>query len=545
METDKWNDVFQELRDFSPSPPASVKAAIDQQLATAATQTLGRSKKWIIYLSGFLLLVTTGLGIYFFSQSTTTNSSANDLAVNALSNSNQENNTKTSNDSELYVNKHLKSSLQQNESISTVGFKNDAKHSTIYSQKSTSDNKILGKTSNKSLSVKSQSSIGHNNTKVNKSNQTNQSTNISTKNSATKNSNNKLSNKSNYTSKKLNSTQNTNVDNGSSLKLKNKKETTSSSKSLADLTAKNSALESKKESVKVEELTTENKSKEVELGKNTDKTLSKTEEKIVKTDSTDLAEKAKSMNESSTTESTKNVEDKNDLTDKDGGKPNLKNEFGVYGGSMFTSNKRTTNLPSVQLQSKAGIQVNAYYGYRLNDRLKVNAGISYQNYKEKLSQSSPGSTDSVITNYTVIYIQNPVDTTLIDTIITPIYTVQTTQAVNGSNEIQVNRFGLNTGLSFLVYENPRMKWSYNVRVGHQLYYSQQRSIQNDLSGYPSTLGKWSGAVYFDNYLSKNIGLLNVTFGVSSTYDYTKLTNWSGIVKKRLYFSPYIGFSMQF
>lgn len=542
METDKWNDVFQELRDFSPVPPASVKAAIDQQLATAVTQTLGRSKKWIIYLSGFLLLVSTGLGIYFFSQSTSTNSSANDLAVNAISNSNQENNTITSNDSELYVNKHLKSSLQQNESISTVGIKNEVKHSTFNSQKSTSDNKILSKTSNKSLSVKSQSPFGHNNTKLNKSNQTNQSTNISSKNSATKNSNKKLNYKSNYTSKKLKSTQNSNVDNGSSLNVKNKKET-SSSKTLADFTVKNSDLENKKESDK--ELKAENKSKEVVKEKHIDKTLPKTDEKLIKSDSTDLVEKTKSMNESSLTESTKNEEDKNDLIDKNGEGPNFKNEFGVYGGPMFTSNQRKTNLPNVQLQSKVGIQMNAYYGFRLNDRIKVNAGLSYQNYKEKLSQNSPGSTDSVITSYTEVYIPNPVDTSLIDTIITPIYTVQTIPAVNALNEIQVNRFGLKTGFSFLVYENPKMKWSYNVRIGHQLYYSQQRSIQNDLSEYPSTIGKWSGAVYLDNYLSKNIGWLNVTLGVSSTYDYTSLTNWSGIEKKRLYFSPYIGFSMQF
>ncbi|MFN6075681.1 MAG: hypothetical protein ACK46Y_08930, partial [Fluviicola sp.] len=88
METDKWNDVFQELRDFSPSPPASVKAAIDQQLTTAATQTLGRSKKWIIYLSGFLILVTTGLGIYFFSQSTETSKDVAVNSINTTSNSN-------------------------------------------------------------------------------------------------------------------------------------------------------------------------------------------------------------------------------------------------------------------------------------------------------------------------------------------------------------------------------------------------------------------------------------------------------------------------
>ncbi|MFN5983666.1 MAG: hypothetical protein ACK479_09410, partial [Fluviicola sp.] len=270
-----------------------------------------------------------------------------------------------------------------------------------------------------------------------------------------------------------------------------------------------------------------------------------TENKLTHSDSNDLVENGSAIIENATIETLEKAEEKKDLTDKNGGKPNLKNEFGVYGGPMFTSNKRTTNLPHVELQSKTGIQVNAYYGFRLNDRLKVNAGISYQNYKENLSQNSPAYSDSVITNYTIIYVQNPVDTNLIDTIITPIFTVQQNPAVNGSNEIQLNRFGLNTGLSFLVYENPKMNWSYNVRFGHQLYYSQQRSMQNELSTYPSTIGKWSGAVYFDNYLSKNIGLLNVTLGVSSTYDYTSLTNWSGIEKKRLYFSPYIGFSMQF
>lgn len=548
METDKWNDVFQELRDFSPTPPASVKAAIDQQLMnSAATQTLGSSMKWLIYLSSFILLVSTGLGIYFFSQSTTTNSSK-DVAVNSIntttnsnsisnqhSNSKQENNSLTSKDSELIVKEHLKNSLQQKESISTVGIKSDAKLVSVNDQKSPNkiksgfkseinlSNKSRIKSSNKSLKIKNESSVVESNTKFNKTTNSNKTTVKSTKNSTSKTAK--------YNSKEKNKEKNL--------------ESNSKSGDLAENITETSSLKSKESNTEVKTSSTQGNSNGEEATTISVKTSTITENKLTNSDSNDLVENGSSIIENSTKETLEKVEEKKDLTDKNGGKPNLKNEFGVYGGPMFTSNQRKTNLPSVQLQSKTGIQVNAYYGFRLNDRLKVNAGISYQNYKEKLSQNSPATSDSVVTSFTVIYIPNPVDTTLIDTIITPIYTLQTTPAVNASNEIQLNRFGLNTGLSFLVYENPKMQWSYNVRIGHQLYYSQQRSLQNDLSGYSSTIGKWSGAVYFDNYLSKNIGLLNVTLGVSSTYDYTSLTNWSGIEKKRLYFSPYIGFSMQF
>lgn len=545
METDNWKDVFQELRDFSPVPPESVKAAIDQQLAAGATQTVGRSMKWIIFLSGFLLLVSIGIGIYFYSISEPSHS--NKIAENTINSTNDLDETnelntqknKTANfvvvNSSLDSSKHSKTQASSNAKSES----NTSKNLKLNNQKFDNQNKnqlivpaktLTSEKKNASVGTIKNDNSGKNST-LSKTVQLNSS-------KTTKVSTSKIgrSKKVDKNTKKKTEKARVQSSDEASLNSNDRKINEQSNGSLTSnqKTSDNNLLGSKTDKGLNEVRNT--KSSAIDSNLLSDNIV-KNESENVEQNKIDVSVNDKAKDESK--------DGKNNNFDDKKADKNFKNEFGLSVGPMLTSNKRSTNSPEIQLQSKVGFQLNATYGYKINDRFTLNAGISYQNYKEKLTQNSPAKTDSTVTSYVTVIIPNPVDTTLIDTIVTPVYTVQNIPAVNGSNEIQLNRFGLNTGLSFLVYENPTLKWSYSVRFGHQLYYSQSRMVQTDLSGYPVTVGKWNGAVYLDNYLSKNIGLLNVTLGVSSTYDYTRLTNWSGIEKKRLYFSPYLGFSMQF
>lgn len=549
METDNWKDVFQELRDFSPVPPESVKAAIDQQLAAGATQTVGRSLKWVIYLSGFLLLVVTTIGAYYYFN--TENSDAKKFTENSSNSSSD-------------IDKANEMNLREDDKteVKTI---NSTSDSGIFSKNQTNRKEKNNLIKSKSLSLRSQTIENQN--KNNSTNPSKVSVSGKNKTSNTSQKNGKSSTTS-FVSKSLDSDKNkTNkqISYQKSRVKKNNKVVENKSKIAQGKVGQSTTAPTKQIETSYNASTTaENKStndvaKTEEKQKDNNLLQSNSSNGLNQTsknnsaaiDSNLLAENVvKNDLEKDRIEADKKADENtkgksaNNLNDNKGNK-NFKNEFGLAVGPMLTSNKRATNSPEIQLQSKVGIQLNAHYGYKISDRFTINAGLSYQNYKEKLSQNSPAKTDSVITSYTTVIIPNPVDTTIMDTIVTPVYSVQNTPAINGSNEIRLNRFGLNTGLSFLVYENQAKNWSYNVRFGHQLFYSQSRTIQTEAPGYPATVGTWNGAVYIDNYLSKNIGMLNVTLGLSSTYDYTRLTNWSEIEKKRLYFSPFIGFSMQF
>lgn len=547
METDNWKDVFQELRDFSPLPPESVKAAIDQQLAAGATQTVGRSLKWVIYLSGFLLLVVTTIGVYYYFN--TENSDAKKFTENS-----------TNSSSDIDKANEMNLSEDGKREVKTI---NSTSDSGILAKNQTNRKEKNNLIKSKSLSLSSQTTVNQNNStnpskvSVSGKNKTSNTTPKNGKSSTTSFVSKSLDSDKNKTNKQISYQKSRVKKNNKVVEYKSKiaqakvgQSTTDQTKQIE--TSSNASTTAENKSTNDVAKTEEKQKDNNLLQSNSSNGLNQTSKNnSVAIDSNLLAENVvKNDLEKDRIEADKKADENtkgksaNNLNDNKGNK-NFKNEVGLAVGPMLTSNKRATNSPEIQLQSKVGIQLNAHYGYKISDRFTINAGLSYQNYKEKLSQNSPAKTDSVITSYLTVITPNPVDTTMMDTIVTPVYSVQNTPAINGSNEIQLNRFGLNMGLSFLVYENQAKNWSYNLRFGHQLFYSQSRTIQTEAPGYPATVGTWNGAVYIDNYLSKNIGMLNVTLGLSSTYDYTRLTNWSGIEKKRLYFSPYIGFSMQF
>lgn len=526
METDNWNDLSKKLRDFSPTPPASIKSAIDQHIDQRKKLAFGQYK-FGLFLSMFALALTIGV-VYLFSDS------KKQMAVNQLSElTKQEEGSLVTTPNQIKDlnnranNESKKSDLIAQEKKTTSTTSDDQALSSNAKSKSKERSKIVD--SNKSNFV-SNTSSKNKNSKLKNGSLTSKHSQKSTTSTSSKSAKQHAPTfrKSQKKTKQI-------AFNGESDLAQNAMNDQKSSNSLtSNISDTDSSSNQFKPSSlkKVNGISTDNKSDTAGIAKKTNDF----EESTPNGDSNALSEEMKtdsiSAEETETPSNSKGI-----LTEKK--TMPSKHEIGLYAGPLFKGKEQ--NAATTTIKSSTGLQMNVYYGRNIKPRLKVNAGFSYDRKREMLTYT----TQAYDTSYyqTVIQVvQNPADSSF-DTLTFTQLQNTTIASQTKVNESVISRYGFTTSLTFLAVQ--RRTWSYSIRFGNVIYFSTENKVRNEVSSFNLEMKKWSGALFLDNFVSKSFGRTNVSVGFSTNYSYAQSYNWLNFKTKSLILSPFIGVSYHF
>jgi hypothetical protein len=526
METDNWNDLSKKLRDFSPTPPASIKSAIDQHIDQRKKRVFGHFK-FGLFLSVFALALTIGV-VYLFTDN------QEQMAVNQFSElTNQEEGSplaaqhqgKGFNNKANIESKNSDLIAQEKKTTAT----------TLYEQTLSSNVKSKSKERSKIVDSDKSKFVSNTSSKNKISKFKNASLAIKHSPKSTKSTSSKSAKQHVPTFRKSQKKTKQIAINGESDLVQSAMNDQKSSNSLiSDISDSDLGLNQFKPSSlkKANGISSDNKSETTGISENTNDFEQSTSNGDSNTLSEELKIDSVSAEETETPSNSKGI-----LTEKK--TMPSKHEIGLYAGPLFKGKER--NASNTTIKSFTGLQMNVYYGRNIKPRLKVNAGFSYDRKREMLTQT----TQAYDTSYyqTVIQVvQNPADSSF-DTLTFTQLQNTTIASQTKVNESVISRYGLTTSLTFLAVQ--RRTWGYSIRFGNVIYFSTENKVRNETASFNLEMKKWSGALFLDNFVSKSFGRTNFLVGFSTNYSYSQSYNWLSFKTKSLILSPFIGVSYHF
>lgn len=504
-ERDEIEDLFaSSFGDFEETPPEAVKSNLDAKLFPNSAFSSENKWNWKWLLVFIPVIGLSAITFYKLQANSTSKSAKNIASVSS------KNNLSTSSEK---LKSHSKTAKLNNLKSSKITLPSDRNKST---QNST--NQINSESKKQTIESKSRVNSNTNSTERNTSKiKVNPSISNFTKRTKEKNSTSILQAK-NSTKKEVSVFKNEGT-NSQNEQESNRKTNANSS---IEKSANNSTNteNNTSNSINYQTSTSENKT-ELNLTKTENNSNENTANDSLKT----TTEIVKEKEDSSKITSTKNNEVLSEVKKHNTQKDKALWSISFYGG--IANGLNIINPASTLLKEKIGGNFSLEANYGFHSKMSVSAGLGLELRNENYSKEFI-NIDSVVSNYTVTYITDSMNT-IIDSIVTYFYQNDTT-LLTENQAISYTTFSIPLYFNYTLFT--KNNWSGAISAGIRLNYFKTTVTSTSTNFASPTLSKFGLQFQLRPQLTYNWTKLGIGVYGNFGYDAIQATNWTDFTRKR-------------